>query len=438
MKWNFPAILGAAGLAAALLSGGCTKPSTAPTTTEVMVFEGGYGKDFYEKAAEEFKAKTGKDVKIIGDPRIDLQITPRMQKGDPPDLTYPGWRVKSWQAVEEGEVEDLTSALDGPGYGGQGKWRDAFDPAFLKLGQKDGKQMLMPYFFSVWGWWYDPELFAKNGWEPPKTYNDLLALCAKIKAAGIAPITYQGKYPDYMTSGMLLPWILSIGGTDAMLKCQNLEPGAWKDPAVVKAATMIKELQDMEYFQKGATALSHTEAQGEFVNGRAAMIPCGTWLYSEMEKEMPTGRKMRMFLPPVVGDGKGDTTALMVKIEPWWVPSKGKNKATAIEFFKYLTSPEKARQFVTEKGTFMAVKGSLPDTLPEHLQDAAGFYKSSKLLYSSQWREWYPDFYEIVGNIMTELLNGKVTPEQFADKVEAEAEKVRADKRQTKYTYKLD
>jgi N-acetylglucosamine transport system substrate-binding protein len=72
------------------------------------------------------------------------------------------------------------------------------------------------------------------------------------------------------------------------------------------------------------------------------MIPCGTWLNSEMKESMPEGRKMAFFLPPVIGDGAGDPTAVMIKIEPWMVPAEAKNKEAAIDYFKSMTTVEKA------------------------------------------------------------------------------------------------
>lgn len=425
-----------AGLAFALF--GCGQPAADSKTVEVMVFEGGYGKDFYETAATEFTEKTGSEVKIIGDARIDQPMITRMQAANPPDLAYPGWRFNSWKAVQDGEVEDLTEVLKTSAYGSETPWGETFNPGLMKLGQRDGKQYLMPYFFSVFGWWYDPDLFEEKGWKVPKNYAELLVLCQQIKADGMAPIIYQGQYPDYMLAGMLQPWIISAGGMQALVDCQNLEPGAWKAAPVIRAAKMMRELRDMGYFANGAGALSHTEAQAEFVNRRAAMIPCGTWLYSEMENALPEGRRMKFMLPPVLVDGVGDSTALMVKVEPWFVPSGGKNKAQAIEFFKYLTSKEKATQFVTEKGTFMAVKGSTPPDLPEHLSSAEKVYNESSQLWAAQWREWYPNFYEEVGKVLTELLNGAITPEEFGDKVEGLAEKLRNDDKTAKYKYSLN
>ncbi|MES1227359.1 MAG: extracellular solute-binding protein, partial [Armatimonadota bacterium] len=318
-------------------------------------------------------------------------------------------------------------------YGGGGSWGDTFDPTLLKMGQFDGKQYMLPFYLMLYGWWYDPGVFAKNGWTPPKNYAELLTLCEKIKAKGIAPITFQGKYPYYMVEGMLMPWAYSVGGADAIKACQNMEPGAWKSPSILQAAKMIVELKDKGYFEQGATAMTHTESQTEFLQGKAAMIPCGTWLSSEMKSVMPPNAKMEFFLPPVVDGGKGDPTMLIVGIEPWMVPAKAKNPSAGIEFFRYMTSLDKAKQFVREKGTLMAIKGSEQTELPEVLKKPAEAYKGAKDVWSVMYKLWYPSFETELENSLTSLVNGQSTPEQFCDRVEAAADKVRKDSAITKH-----
>ena len=398
---------------------------TTSNELEVMVFAGGFGSDFYETAAKEYEAETGIKVTVIGDSQIQDQLKPKFQEGKPPGLTFPGWRFDHWATVEEEEVMPLDAALKGKAWKSEETWGSTFEPSALKLGRLDGKQYVMPYFYSILGWWYDPDLFAENGWTPPTTYAELLGLCQKIQAKGIAPITYQGKYPDYMIAGMLQPWVISSGGIEAFNKMQNLEPGAWNSEPLVKAAKMIADLRVQDYFQRGAPAMDHTDAQTEFINRRAAMIPCGTWLYSEMLTSMPKGRRMAFMLPPVIGDGQGDPTNVMIKIEPWFVPAKSPNQEHAIGFFKYLTSVDKAKQFVTEKGSLMAVKGTDDVPLPEHLKSAVDKFKGSKTVWAAQWKEWYPDFYRDVGDNLTLMLNGQLTPEQFGVACEKLAEELR-------------
>ncbi len=395
---------------------------------EVAAFKGGYGIDFYELCAKEFaEKKQGLKVKVWGNPRVWEQLRPRFIGGNPPDLVFPGWGMDHWALAEEGQLLDLGPALDGKPFEGEGTWRDTFDPNLLRLGQLEGKQYALPYYVMCLGWWYDPGVFEKNGWAPPRTWDDLLALCAKIKAKGIAPITFQGQYPYYMGAGMLFPWALSSGGIEAVRAAQNLEPGAWKSPAFLRAARMIDELNKRGYFQKGAVALSHTESQQEFLQGRAAMIPCGTWLESEMKNVMPPGAQLRFFLPPVIADGQGDPTALIIGIEPWMVPTKAKNPDLAIELYKYMTSPANARRFVEAKSTLMSIRGSESASMPEALKAPAEALRNAKTVYALQYREWYPAFQKELENSLTAMLNGELTPQAFCDRVEAAAEKTRND-----------
>lgn len=403
-------------------------------TMEVQAFQGGYGIDFYQAAAKEFEAKNPElKVTVEGNPRVWEQLRPRMNGGNPPDLMFPGWGMDHWGLAEEDQLEDLAAALDSAPSEGTGSWRDTFDPQILKLGQLDGKQWVLPYYVMLFGWWYDPGVFAKNGWTPPKTWDELLALGEKMKAKGIAPLTFQGQYPYYMIDGMLLPWAMSVGGKEAVDAAQNMEPGAWKSPAMLQAAKMIDELNNKGFFQKGATALTHTESQMAFLQGKAAMIPCGSWLQSEMAGKEPPGAKMEFMLPPVATGGKGDPTSLLIGIEPWMVPKDAKNKEAAVEFFKYMTSLPKAKEFVEKRASFTAIKGSDQVTLPKTLVEPGKAFKAAKTIWAVQYRAWYPAFNKELENALTALLNHDLTPEQFCDKVEAEAEKVRQDSTITKH-----
>lgn len=401
---------------------------------DVQAFNGGYQLDFYETAASEFNQKNpGLQVKIGGSAEVDKVVRTRILSGTPPDLTYPSWKYDYWAAADEGLLFVLDDALDSPAYhegplaGEVAKWRDTFEPTILKLGQKDGHQYVLPYFFSLWGWWYDPNVFAAHGWQVPATYDELLALCEKIKAAGIAPITFQGKFGYYMIQGMLLPWAQSIGGMKVVDDIQNLVPGAWKNPAVLKAAQMIRELRDKEYLDKTAVGLTHTESQTQFITGKAAMIPCGTWLDSEMKKSMPPNAKMAYMLPPLVAGGVGDPTALFIEIEPWMVPVKAQNPNAAVAFFKYMTSIDKAKQFVEQKATLMSIKGSDQARLPETLKVPAELFKKSKTISSWLLRQWYGEMETDLEGALTSLLNQQITPEQFCDRAEAAAQKTRED-----------
>jgi hypothetical protein len=75
----------------------------------------------------------------------------------------------------------------------------------------------------------------------------------------------------------------------------------------------------------------------------------------------------------------------------------------------------------------MAIKGSDDVKLPEVLVEPAKAFRESKYLYAVQFRQWYKKFETELEGLMASLLEGKITPQQFCDGAEAEAEKVRQD-----------
>lgn len=425
-------LAGCGGPSAGSEGGGAGGGSAAKQPVEVVAFQGGYGIDFFEEAAKEWAEKNGAEAKVGGDPRIWEKLRPRFVSGNVPDLAWPGWGMDYWALVYDGQLTAWDEALDGPAFGQtEGKWRDSFDLGLLKMGQHEGKTYMLPYHVNINGWWYNKTLFDANGWKVPATWDELLKLNDQIKAKGLAPITFQGQYPYYMLSGFIYPLIISHGGIAAWNACQNLEPGAWNSPSVIEAAKRTAELVKRGDFLTGSMGMSHTDSQAAFYEGKAAMIPCGTWLYSEMEEYRKTMKgtppTIEFMRPPILAGGK-DPSNIQVGIEPWVIPAKAKNSKAGIEIFKYMTSPAEAKQFVERKGTLMAVKVEDGVKYPAHLVEPARIFSDSAVKWHSEFRSWYPTLGKEAENALASLLNGDATPEQFAQRVEAAAAKVREDK----------
>ena len=66
----------------------------------------------------------------------------------------------------------------------------------------------------------------------PKTFDEFFALAPKIKAAGLAPFAFAGKFPYYMRWA-IMSWIWKSGGKQAVVDIDNLKSGAWKTDAVM-------------------------------------------------------------------------------------------------------------------------------------------------------------------------------------------------------------
>lgn len=416
----------------------CLSSGAAAENIEIKVecFKGGYGIDFFEQCAREYEqAHPGVKINLTGHPRIWEKLLPAFTAGTPPDLIWPGWGMNTWQLVFGGQILCMDDLLQKPAIGTDKKWIDTFIPSLLAKGKYQGKYYMMPYNFDAFGWWYNKRMFDQHGWTAPKTYDELLVLCEKIKKEHIAPVTFTGRYPTYLLKGTCYPWAISAGGLEVFKQASNLEPGAWKNPAFLRSAKAIMEMKHRGNFQPGCIGMNHTESQMEFLVGRAAMIPCGTWLHSEMRKLLPKDFVMEFMLPPVFADGKGDPTLVCAGVDGkgWCIPVKGHHHEVAADFFRYLTSPAVAKRFVETKGTMMAVRGLEDAKIPPQLKEPLRLVNAANGTWNSEFGDWYPQMGTDHENAMRDLYNEVITPEEFVERLEESATQVREDPNITKF-----
>lgn len=407
------------------------------TEIEVACFQGGYGIDFFEQCAREYE-QAHPDIKINlwGNPRVWEQILPRIAAGNPPDLCWPGWGMNTWSMIFDNQFLPLEKYLDQPAYGVDKTLRETLVPSLLAKSKYEGQHYLFPYNFDAFGIWYNKNLFKQHGWQVPTTFTELTALCEQIKEHHIAPMTFTGRYPGYALRGFYFPWVISLGGLEVLNRAQNLEPGAWTHPAFVQAAEHVLEFKREGYFQAGCIGMNHTESQMEFLVGRAAMIPCGTWLHSEMSNLLPDDFVMEFMLCPVFEDGKGEPTLVCAGLDGkgWFIGAKSKHPDLAADFFRYLASPQNARRFVEDKGTLMSVLQLGEVNAPPHLLKPLGYVQEAKGTWTLDYEEWYPEFGTEVQNLFRDLYNGLLSPEQFVQGIEKQAEKLRSDPHVQRFT----
>ncbi len=219
---------------------------------------------------------------------------PRFVGGNPPDIidNSGAGNLDTAALVAEGQLADFADLMSAPSFDTPGKtFKDSLLPNSQGDGVYDGKQFVLNYVLSVYGIWYSDALMKKNGWEYPKTWDSMLALCEKIKAAGIAPWAYQGKYPQYMTM-VMDQMVFKQGGIQAIAKIDNLEPNAWRQPEVKNAVDALYQLADKGYLLPGTEGLTHTESQAEWLKNKAVFIPCGSWLENEEKGLVPDNFNM--------------------------------------------------------------------------------------------------------------------------------------------------
>lgn len=142
---------------------------------------------------------------------------------------------------------------------------------FLDKGKVNGKQYSLP--LVVGGarvLFYNKGLFAKAHVEPPKTWDDFLAISKILKAKGIQPFTASWGDPARgAMNASFIPWLLQSGGS---LFAEDGSKTAFDTPEAIETATFIKQLHDEEILPKDTTGLVMDQSFKQFTDGKAAMM----------------------------------------------------------------------------------------------------------------------------------------------------------------------
>lgn len=394
-----------------------------PARVEVMLQEGGEGIEIFQRIAAEYeKLRPGVRVEITADPRMSDKLRVRILEKNFPELTNADFGA--WPLIRHGDVLALDEFLDRPSFDDPSiTWRQSFLAGTLERFNHNGHTYGVPLSYYVQGIWYNKKMFREHGWREPATWDELLDLCAKIKASGIAPMAFQGRYV-YYAQAIVDAANFQLVGREAYWKQKQLEPGTFDNPQMVQALAYVQQL-GTKYFMPGAMGMDHTSSQLQFFLGNAAMIPCGSWLKSEMAGKIPPGFELGTFNYPAVPGGKGDPSAVQAFGGFYTIFAGSKHPREAADFLRFLTSRKTASMFCRERDMPVATRGVNENRLSSDLTDLAAMIKKSSTSYGEARGEGFPLMQQEWDDVNLALLTGKTTPAAAAADLESRAARVR-------------
>ncbi len=402
---------------------------------EVVIFNGGlgtkYATDVHIPSYKKLFPKA--NVKFSQTEEISTVLTPRFSSNTPPDMVNNAGSklMDQGKLVGAGQVADLTDLFDAPSLDIAGKKvKETLVPGTIEQGTYKGKPYVLNYAFTVFGMWYSSKLFKDNSWTAPKTWAEFTALLDAMKAKGITPYAYAGANASYYQYLVILTTAAKIGGADILKNIDNLQPNAWKDPAVVQAAKLWGEI-GAKYMDKAHLSLKHTEVQLQQNQYKVGFYPSGSWLENEQAKDTPAGFDYNVAaLPSATSSDKLPANAIYAAAgEMYFVASKGKNVRGGKEYLRHMLSKEGARKFTELTKVLTVVQGAT-----EGLTLSPGLASSSKALadagannFSFRWDSWYKKMDDECRSATNELMFQGGTAEKFSQRMQTVADAVKAD-----------
>ncbi|TCB98342.1 carbohydrate ABC transporter, N-acetylglucosamine/diacetylchitobiose-binding protein [Micromonospora zingiberis] len=405
------------------------------SAVKVVIFNGGLGDAWAKEDQAVFSAKhPNVTVNMSSTQKIKTEEQPKMATTPSDLIMNSGADLMDLSTlVNEGAIEPLDDLLAAPAWEGGGTVADTLLPGTVSDGTFQGKFFVVYVAFTVWGNWYNGALFSKEGWEPPKSFEEFFALAPKIKAKGIAPYVYDavhGYYPRWA----LMASIWKSAGKQAVVDIDNLKENAWRAEGVLPALEQWEKVVKDKLVLPGR--LDHTQSQQAWLDGKAAFIQVGTWLKNEMASTIPPGFEMKLSdYWTVSAADKAPKDVFAGAGEGFVVPSKAPNKAAAKEFLRAVLSKAGSAKFAELTKSLASTKGSGDNVDDPALATANELMKNAgQDLVSVKLWDFYADLDKESQNLSQELMAGRLTAAQFVDKMQAAADKVAKDSSITKQT----
>ena len=280
----------------------------------------------------------------------------------------------------------------------------------------------LPMASVIHGFIYNKEAFEELGLTPPATEAEFFALLETIKQDG-------GYTP--MAMGTSDQWEAATMGF------QSIGPNHWKgedgrraliagdarltDPPYV--ATLAHLARWGDYLGRGFKAQSYADSQTLFSLGRAAIYPAGSWDIATFRAQAPF--EMGAFKPPLPEGAAdcyiSDHTDIGIGIN-----AASPNQDDARTFLTWLTTPEFAALFANALPGFFPLsdhKVALEDPLAQEFISWRSTCKSTIRNAYQILSRGTPNLDSEIWNVSAQVINGTMSPEDAAARLQAGLEK---------------
>lgn len=195
----------------------------------------------------------------------------------PPDLAFwfTGARMRAFS--KRGAFEDISKFYTDQNL------KDVMGP-FIPAVTDGGKQFMMPTNFTTWGFFYNKEVFERVGVTPPRTWDELMAAAAKLKAAGVIPFTIGTR--DLWANDLWFDYLdLRLNGLDFHMALMDGKE-SYTDERVKKVFATWQQPIEKGYFLENASSYGWQEAIPLLAQGKAAMYLLGPYVLTSLPADV--------------------------------------------------------------------------------------------------------------------------------------------------------
>jgi multiple sugar transport system substrate-binding protein len=306
-----------------------TQQKAGPANLQVLIASSGDAETAAVKqAAAAFASSTGNTVTVNPAQDIGQQLGQAFAGGNPPDVFY----------VDAARFADYASIGALYPYGNKISDASDFYQSLRNAFTYQGQLYCIPKDFSTLALEINTDLWSKaklTDADIPTTWDQLLAVSKKLKAAGITPLATAD------TRDRLGAFVVENGGW--WVNKDDTQATA-DSPQNVQALQFVQSLlkQGLAVYPKQVDAGWGGEAFGK---GKTAMAMEGNWIRGAMQSDYPN---IKYEVKPLPAGPAGQGTLSFTQC--WGISAKSKFKDQAIKFVQYMTTKDQQLSFAKAFG----------------------------------------------------------------------------------------
>nr|WP_245861303.1 extracellular solute-binding protein [Microbacterium aurantiacum] len=297
-------------------------------------------------------------------------------RGNPPDIMLANYNMEIARFVQRCTLSDLA------GTDAAASTREDLQPLLDQYGSCEGRTSALPYSVMAASVIYNKDIFAANGLEIPQTWDELIAVCEQLKAAGITP--FYATFKDDWTVGQ--GWYdYALGGSiDVIdfyeqLAAEGADVGP--DSAVSFQNDFAEPIERMlqlteNYVNEDASSRGYGDGNLAFSKGEAAMYLQGPWAFSEIAKtapDLPLGT-----FPLPMTDDPADLAVRVNMDLAAMIPEGSRHQEAARDFLEFLYEPENIEAYNASQLGFTPTKDAAAPDDPR-IEGMVEYYDSAQV-----------------------------------------------------------
>ena len=339
--------LGAA--AASAKRGAQTVTISALWTTEQSL-----GFDILVKNFENVYPNIKVNVSYVPQANIAATLATQIQAGNEPDLFEVNQGNQNGYSVFPLAAQGKLLAVGGP-------WVKHVDAKSIQYFSRKHRLYGNPFFFTPFAVMANVDLFKKIGATYPKSFSQLLSLCAKARANGLSAIAngLANNNGQTQLTYMAMEAFVYNKDPDFTLHLAQKKTTWSTSPLARNALNALVQMKDANCFEAGQAGTTSTSSEQQFETGNALMVTTTIAGYGRITTAMPSLHNP--VAAPFPAASANDTVVVHL---PLGLSGSATTKypAAVRDFINFMGRPKQAALYANMSGAipgYEALKGTL-------------------------------------------------------------------------------